>query len=333
MIQLITDCIKIKSFLLFCRKFINLTKAGISHYQALTIITQDESNPRKKKLLREIKNHVDSGESFISGLQKLLPSFTPFSLYGDNVPNIENFLIEIQYYYHEKLNRFSFIKKKVGYPLLLLCSTLGILLLFIFFILPLYVSYFHNLNITAPPSILFLVNNVDNIKAHPVTSLLLLGIIGYLLYQILNPYITKSLQKLLFPVNSADLLWILGLCLQEGMSLKQTLLFINTDNKTQPKFQIFKQMVEKSGHFTQSMQDVFKLSQYHIELLRNAEQSNKFIETLFLVAADIREMENTKIENVSKIIPILIFLLLTCMILIFMYFIFLPIISGVNLFI
>jgi len=62
--------VKLDDVILFCRQFSTMIDAGLPIIQCLDILTAQQENPTFKKKIKEIKDNVESGQTFAEALKK-----------------------------------------------------------------------------------------------------------------------------------------------------------------------------------------------------------------------------------------------------------------------
>lgn len=318
---------KLKKFPLFTKKLYQLLEAGFDLSRALDIISHDEKNLEYRTLLDSFTQEIAKGNSFPKSLKKLLPPIIPFKFdHIDVIPNLTLFLKEIERYYHHKLNFISKLLSKLMYPAILLGSTLLLFIFFIVFLIPLYLNFFSQQNLSIPFWLIFLNQAINHISQHIVLYGIVFAILFLLSYQKIVLGIEKIFYAFLFPNTMADLLWIVAILLETGLDLKTALDSIEKkqENSFFKNYECFKKDITHGDTFTESLNRYFPLTTFQCEQCRHAEKTPHFKRILKEIAQDMLEQEQKKFEKILLVIQPTLLLLLGGLITLFLYMTFIP---------
>lgn len=319
---------EIRWFMAFSKKLNRLISSGHPLDQALLTVRQDESQSDKQLRIHALIKQLEQGQTFSQSLITLLPQPRPTLSQIATVPDIPLFLDHLHYLYGLKLALYTRILQKLAYPLFLLIAALLGGTGFIFVILPMYSSFFNNLNTDIPAFIQTILNGAAWINTNKLTfSFGLLGGVG-LLVIFFGPLI-KSLWIRAWASPLCDLLWMIGLYLKQGVQMKTIL--EGCDTKNLELISRFRERYYETGQFTQSLTDTCTLKPFYAELLRNAEKSQHLADQCLEIADDLLQEKNQQMNRILGILPIILLLILGICLFLFVYIIFLPVLQSAKL--
>ncbi|EKD56901.1 MAG: hypothetical protein ACD_58C00049G0003 [uncultured bacterium] len=139
-----------------------LINANIPIVKALTIISQDEQNPRIKDLVINCKNSISEGKSFYQTLQQYPQYFTELicSLInvGEQSGTLDIMLQELTSYLEKTALQKRKIIKALIYPASILCVTFVVTLILLIFVIPQFEIMFSNFGAKLPSYTQFIIN-------------------------------------------------------------------------------------------------------------------------------------------------------------------------------
>src|SRR3972149_5888930 len=139
-----------------------LINANIPIVKALTIISQDEQNPRIKDLVINCKNSISEGKSFYQTLQQYPQYFTELicSLInvGEQSGTLDIMLQELTSYLEKTALQKRKIIKALIYPASILCVTFVVTLILLIFVIPQFEIMFSNFGAKLPSYTHFIIN-------------------------------------------------------------------------------------------------------------------------------------------------------------------------------
>jgi len=324
---------KIKKFIIITKKLNQLLISGFDLKKSIEIIAADEPDKAYQTQLNQLQTTLTHGDSLVLGLQNLLPAGIPFYFEGITVlPNLPQFFEELYTYYSCKLASIQKAYDRMSYPIILIGLTGFSLLFFLFYLLPVYIGFFGDLDIPIPKGLL-LINWIQNFTVQYWFYLISISIFALLFGKpLIQPKLQEWIINIFFPMSIADILWILAIYLESGIDIKKALQLIKLDQYPTLKlrFQQFQSAVLQGGGFSESLCDSFSLSIYHKEQLLTLEKTPHFKQTLKTIAQEIRDFEEQKIQKFIQWIQPVMLILLAILLTGFLYLTFIPLIGTIN---
>jgi general secretion pathway protein F/type IV pilus assembly protein PilC len=333
MLAIINNYQKLKFFPIFAKNLSTLLAAGFDLQKALEIILADEKDPQTKMVIQQLLLELTAGQNFAASLKVMLPTNTPFKFSQSQIlPKLSSFLTELESYYTYKIKAIGKLLNSLVYPLILFLSLLLSLIFFVLILLPNYLNFFSSLNMPLP-FFFKLFWHLLTILKHSGLFILFLGLVLFSFFA--KSWINK-LEKVFyaffFPASLADVLWLLGIFLENGLDLKSALESLDnfTDQRFEQQFKAFRAKVFAGEGFSQSLNDQFVLTVYQRERLFNAEKTPLFKTILKEIAQDILTEEAKKQQRLIFWLQPILLLFLGLMIAFFLYLTFVPVLSTIN---
>lgn len=153
-LSLFTKRFSRKERLTFTRQLAGLLSSGIGLEKALAIINRLSSGKETNEIIGQLERLIQEGHSFTAALEKFPRHFTPLYISmvkageaGGLLPQVLTRLIRYQ---EEELNLRNFIVSSLVYPVILAISNLGVLLMYMLFVIPKFMPIFAELGNDLP---------------------------------------------------------------------------------------------------------------------------------------------------------------------------------------
>lgn len=146
--------VKIEHFVIYCRQFATLIRAGISVLDATRILIQQTESKQLKQTLKEVEADIITGKSYSEAVERqpdVFPSlFVHMVRAGEATGEFDNTLDQLANYY-EKQNRLQKkVQSAMAYPTLLFFVILVVALLLLVTVIPSLSSSLTNMGIELP---------------------------------------------------------------------------------------------------------------------------------------------------------------------------------------
>ena len=161
--------VKLTDLAIFCRQFSTMIDAGVSLVRALDVLGEQTSNPRLKRIIREIQTEVESGQTLSRSMQKYPRVFNNLFVglirAGEVGGVLEEALQRLSHFLEKDMELRRKVKAALTYPVIVLIVAVTIVLALCTFIIPKFVDLFHDLGIKELPAMTqFLVDISEFIK-------------------------------------------------------------------------------------------------------------------------------------------------------------------------
>lgn len=287
MIKIIRSWIDIYFFKTYIEEILKRYQNGQSLIEITSKSLKMKGIPKyyKKNIMLFCKD-INKGLPLASCIKHLLPTNPPFILNSQRPIKHTLLLRELRDYYQSRLSNASKFLKNISYPILLFHLCIGILGIFLTYIIPSQKRLLSSINSTENISLSFHIVIIGSVY------LVTIGSLFYLFKYIL--FSTKS---------KMDFLWMLGLLIKSGLSLKEALDSINM-NKSK-YFKEFQQILMTKGDLKAALFNGKFSQDIHIQALLN---QNIGLDTLFLNIAQLIQKNNqSHLERITKTIqPLLL---------------------------
>jgi type II secretory pathway component PulF len=124
----------------FFDRLARLCGSGLTLADALESIAQNTSSPLERRLTLQILDNFKAGDSFTQALKKCSNSFTPSMLsilaLGDVTGNFSHSLDSVVAFLRRKIDTRKRFIAGISYPLFICAMAFGVVLLFLFYLMP-----------------------------------------------------------------------------------------------------------------------------------------------------------------------------------------------------
>ena len=146
--------VKNQDFVIYCRQFATLIRAGISIVEATNILARQSTNKILKRALESVEEDVRTGTSFSQAVAKhpkVFPDlFVNMMKSGEATGNIDETLERLANTYEKQYRIKKKVQSTLTYPAILLVITIGVVFFLLMFIVPNFVSTFEEMGAELP---------------------------------------------------------------------------------------------------------------------------------------------------------------------------------------
>lgn len=173
--------VSLDELVLFTRQMATLTGAGITIVNSLDTLAEQTENVSFKKALIEVRNDVNTGASLSEAMSKHTRIFSEFFINmiraGESSGMLDDVLEKVATYL-EKTNALQKkIKAALIYPAVVTSMAVGITLIMILKVIPVFKDIFSSFGADLPAPTQFMINLSDNARKYFGLAVLVLGII------------------------------------------------------------------------------------------------------------------------------------------------------------
>src|SRR3954449_5311067 len=146
--------VKLKDLAIFARQFATMINSGLSLLRALTILTEQTDNAELARIIGEVRNDVESGNSLSASMGKHPRFFPPLMVNmckaGEVGGFLDSVLLQIAANYEAEVKLRGKVKAAMTYPVVVLCIALLAVVGMLLFIVPTFAGLFKTLGGTLP---------------------------------------------------------------------------------------------------------------------------------------------------------------------------------------
>lgn len=222
---------------LFCQQMALVLKSGIPPIEGVPLIAEEMTQPRLKKALDDISRDITQGSNFYEALraQSLFPEYlVSMTQLGEKTGMLDRVMDNLSKYYDRDYRLQKKFRSSITYPIILMVLMLGVILLLILKILPMFANILGSLGGEMPQvTTLLLTFGLGLIQAGPILLGILVALVvgaiaygrsdsGGLYYDRLKmrlPYLGKIYRK----VSAARFSHGMALVLKSGMTFEEGL--------------------------------------------------------------------------------------------------------------
>src|SRR3954449_1730811 len=174
--------VTLKDLAVFSRQFATMINAGLSLLRALNILVEQTENKELTRVLAEVRNDIETGNSLSSGMAKHPDVFPPLMVNMCRAGEVGGFLdsvmLQIATNYEAETKLRGKVKSAMTYPVVVLCIALLAVVGMLLFIVPTFASLFSTLGGTLPlpTRILVALSGGLKIMVIPLIVLIIAGV-------------------------------------------------------------------------------------------------------------------------------------------------------------
>ena len=146
--------VKNQDFVIYCRQFATLIRAGVSIVEATNILAKQSTSKPLKKALEAVEEDIRTGISFSKAVEKhpkVFPDlFVSMMMSGEATGNIDETLERLAATFEKQFNIKKKIQSAMSYPLVLLVLMIVVVFFLMIFIIPTFVSTFEDMGAELP---------------------------------------------------------------------------------------------------------------------------------------------------------------------------------------
>ena len=144
----------LKDLAVFSRQFATMVNSGLSLLRALNILTEQTENKELARVLGEVRNDIETGNSLSSGMAKHPDVFPPLMVNMCKAGEVGGFLdsvmLQIANNYEAEVKLKGKVKSAMTYPVVVLCIAVVAVIGMLLFIVPTFQGLFKTLGGTLP---------------------------------------------------------------------------------------------------------------------------------------------------------------------------------------
>lgn len=163
--------VKLGNLAVFCRQFSTMVDAGVSLVRCLDVLSQQTQDPKLKKILIDVGERVEGGESLSRAMQRHPRSFNNLFIglirAGEVGGVLEESLQRLSHFLEKDVELRRKVKAAMTYPVLVLVLSIGITFFLVYWFVPQWAVILTDLGLKAediPAPTQFLISLADNLK-------------------------------------------------------------------------------------------------------------------------------------------------------------------------
>ena len=151
----LTGRIKLKDLSIMARQLATMITAGLSLLRALSILADQTESPALAKILAQVRNDVETGNSFSASLSKHKETFPPLMINmikaGEVGGFLDQVLLSVAENFEAEVKLHGKIKSAMTYPIVVFIIAILAVIGMLLFIVPIFAKMFSDLGGQLPP--------------------------------------------------------------------------------------------------------------------------------------------------------------------------------------
>lgn len=135
--------VSLKDIYIFCREFSYIISAGIGIVRALEILKQQTENPRLRKVISNVSDGVQKGESLSSSMEKhseFPEMLVNMVAVGENSGTMDEIMLRMANYYNNEYKQQQKVQQALTYPAVISILAIIVVNFLVIKILPTFIS-------------------------------------------------------------------------------------------------------------------------------------------------------------------------------------------------
>lgn len=182
-VSFLQPSVKQNDVILFCRQFSTMIDAGLPIIQCLDILHSQQENPTFKKMLKKIKENVESGSTLAEALKAYPKQFDDLFVNmvhaGEMGGILDTILRRLSTYMEKAANLKRKVKGAMTYPIVTLIIAFVVLAVILIFVIPVFQEMFADFGSELPVPTQIVVAMSDFAKANAGYAILALILFGF----------------------------------------------------------------------------------------------------------------------------------------------------------
>ena len=207
--------------ILFCRQFSTMIDAGLPIIQCLDILHSQQENKTFKKMLKEIKNTVEGGETLADALKKYPKEFDDLFVNmiaaGEAGGILDTILARLSAYMEKAAKLKAKLKGAMTYPIVTMIIAAIVVAIIMVFVIPVFEEMFEGMGGALPMPTQIVVNMSRFVKGN---ILYIIAAIAFIIFAFKRFYKTDKGHALLDDLSLK--LPVMGMLLRKGAVAKFT---------------------------------------------------------------------------------------------------------------
>jgi len=162
--------VKGSDIIIFCRQFSTMIDAGLPIIQCLDILYAQNDNKTFKKMLKDVKSNVESGQTLAEALRKYPKQFDDLFVNmiaaGEAGGILDMILRRLSAYLEKAAKLKAKIKGGMTYPLVTIVIAIVVVAIIMIFVIPVFEEMFSGMGSALPAATLVVVNMSRAIKSN-----------------------------------------------------------------------------------------------------------------------------------------------------------------------
>ncbi len=158
-----------KDVILFCRQFSTMIDAGLPIIQCMDILYAQQENPTFKKMLKDIKEQVESGATLADSLKKYPKQFDELFVNmvaaGEAGGILDTILRRLSAYMEKAAKLKSQVKGALTYPIVTIIIAILVVAVILVFVIPVFQEMFADMGGTLPAPTLVVIGMSEFVKS------------------------------------------------------------------------------------------------------------------------------------------------------------------------
>lgn len=162
--------VKPRDLSVFCRQFVSITQAGVPMKEALQMLSEQTENKWLKRAISEVLLSVEKGNTLADSMRGQADIFPPMLINmveaGENSGSLEMAFERMAVQFEKEAKLKATIKKATIYPIILIIAAIGVVVVMMLFVIPIFIDMFADLDVEMPAITMWVMNTSKWVTAN-----------------------------------------------------------------------------------------------------------------------------------------------------------------------
>lgn len=180
--------VKTEDFVIYCRQFATLIRAGITIVEATNILAEQTESKVLQKTLREVQSDIRGGMPFSDSIERhpnVFPSlFVNMIRAGEMTGSLDDTLDRMASYFEKQHTLQKKVKSTLSYPLILSVLIVGVVIFLMVVIIPQFTDIYASIGADLPGITVFVIKLSDLLQQYwwvlLIVTALIIGVLAFL---------------------------------------------------------------------------------------------------------------------------------------------------------
>ena len=342
------DKVNKRDLAVFCRQLAVIISSGVTIIEAINILAEQTGKPSFKQVLVAVGDDVQKGK-LLSQSMTAFPNIFPEFLrnmirVGEASGTLDEIMEQMANYYEneDKINRK--VKSAMTYPIILMCMTVGVVILLMVMVLPMFSGILSNMG-GEMPGITRVLMAISNFMVNNILYIAVIAVVGILA---LTSYIKTPAGRLRFdtfqisfPLTRGITIKVvtsrfarsMGILLKSGISIINAMTIISTligNRAIEEKFTVSAEEVQQGRGIAESLSRMGVFPPLLIHMVEVGERTGELDQMLLRTSGFFDEEVEAAISRMTTMIEPIMIIILAVIVAVILLSIFLPMLSIMN---
>lgn len=310
------------------RQLATMIEAGLVLSEALDILEEEQSNPRFKKILKDISSDLKSGLDFASSLEKypdVFPTiYSKLVRAGQTSGKLDVVLLELATNLEKERDFQNRIRGAMIYPIVVVTMMLGVMLIMVFFVMPKLLNLYNGSGIDLPLPTKIVIGFTNFLLGFwwAVLLVIIIGILSFRRYShtkngktVIDTLLIKApvVGRIITLITLTNFTRTFALLVSSGISILEAIKIVSTvvgNDVFQTSLELSYKGVERGLPLSSQILGIPAFPKIVGQMIKTGEETGKLDDVMFRLADYFQSESDNSLKNITTLIEPLILIVL-----------------------